>query len=100
MSYVVYHKESTRYLRVAARSWGCYVERYASEAAAKAALTRAVKKGLVKNRDEYDIAEEGYFHKNIEKWVEKHNLLSGKPFKEPVNTPYYCSPSSETYWSS
>lgn len=32
-------------------------------------------------------------------WVVKKNLLSGVEFKERYDTPYYCSPSSETYWS-
>ncbi len=27
------------------------------------------------------------------------NLMSGAEFLEPVDTPHYCSPSSETYWS-
>lgn len=31
--------------------------------------------------------------------VEKTNLMTGKKFLEAENTPYYCSPSSETYWS-
>jgi hypothetical protein len=26
-------------------------------------------------------------------------MMNGKKFMESVNTPYYCSPSSETYWS-
>jgi hypothetical protein len=34
-----------------------------------------------------------------ETWVVKKNLLSGEEFKERYDTPYYCSPSSETYWS-
>jgi hypothetical protein len=32
-------------------------------------------------------------------FVERTNLMTGKKFKESVDTPYYCSPSSETYWS-
>jgi hypothetical protein len=28
------------------------------------------------------------------------NLMSRKEFIEAEGTPYYCSPSSETYWSS
>jgi len=32
--------------------------------------------------------------------VEKTNLMTGKKFMERSDTPYYCSPSSETYWSS
>lgn len=31
--------------------------------------------------------------------VEKVNYMSGKPFMERYDTPYYCSASSETYWS-
>jgi hypothetical protein len=31
--------------------------------------------------------------------VERTNLMSGKKYQEDVNTPYFCSPSSETYWS-
>ena len=32
--------------------------------------------------------------------VKRRNLMSGKDFMEAADTPYYCSPSSETYWSS
>ena len=31
--------------------------------------------------------------------VERTNIMSGQKFQEDVNTPYFCSPSSETYWS-
>jgi len=31
--------------------------------------------------------------------VERVNLMSGKKFMEPSNTPNYCSPASEAYWS-
>ena len=40
----------------------------------------------------------GYSVKAI-KMVERTNLVSGKTFMEDEDTPYYCSPSSETYWS-
>lgn len=33
-------------------------------------------------------------------WVTRKNLLTGEPFLERYDTPYYCSPSSETFWSS
>ena len=33
------------------------------------------------------------------KLVERTNLMTGKKYMEPANTPLYCSPSSETYWS-
>lgn len=91
MGHVIYHKESTRFAPLKKKH-------YASESAAKAALTRAVNSGKV-NREDYAIAESGDFNENIEKMVVRKNLMSGKEFKEPVNTPYYCSPSSETYWS-
>lgn len=34
-----------------------------------------------------------------ETYVERVDIISGKKFKEHFDTPYYCSPSSETYWS-
>lgn len=35
----------------------------------------------------------------FETFVTRKNLMSGIEFKERYDTPYYCSPSSETYWS-
>lgn len=32
--------------------------------------------------------------------VEKRNFMNGQIFVERYDTPYYCSASSETYWSS
>jgi len=34
-----------------------------------------------------------------ETWVTRRNLLTGKEFKERFDTPYHCSPASETYHS-
>lgn len=39
------------------------------------------------------------YRKSIEAQVEQTNLLTGKKFKESVNTPHFCSPSSEAYFS-
>ena len=36
---------------------------------------------------------------NIEAQEEVTNMMSGKKFKQSVNTPGFMSPSSETYWS-
>ena len=36
----------------------------------------------------------------FETYVTKTNMMSGKEFQERYDTPYYCSTSSETYWSS
>lgn len=34
------------------------------------------------------------------KMVEKINMMSGLPYMEAEDTPNFCSPSSEAYWSS
>lgn len=80
---------------------------YKTMAAAKAGLTRIAKaEGLLKTDPNYAeyryaIAEAGYFHKTIEKQVKRKVLegFGGKEYMEPVNTPSYMSPSSESYWS-
>ena len=123
MSYVIYNKETTYILQAPSRSVGCYVERYKSEGAAKAALTRLANKGkLRKNhtyvtkvapngmefkswehtpyeKNDFAIAELSDFRNNIEKVIVQTNLMSGEDFEQPVNTPLSCDPSSETYWS-
>lgn len=99
MSYVVYETDTTRIV-------GINTTDYSTEAAAKSARTRMLKMKPRKysGRRQYQpedlaVAELGFYRKNIEKMVERVNLMSGKKFIESVNTPYYCSPSSETYWS-
>jgi len=34
-----------------------------------------------------------------ETFVTKKNLIGGREFTERYDTPHYCSPSSESYWS-
>ena len=34
-----------------------------------------------------------------ETWVTRVNMMSGREYKERYDTPRYCSPSSEAYWS-
>jgi len=80
---------------------------YKTMAAAKAALTRICKaEGLLPTDPNYalyrySIAEASYFHSMIEKKVLRKVLegFGGKEYYEPVNTPAYMSPASETYWS-
>ena len=55
-------------------------------------------------RDYIDTVVEGLQTKGItvelhETFVTKTNLMGGKPFTERYDTPYYCSPASESYWS-
>jgi hypothetical protein len=34
-----------------------------------------------------------------ETYVTRKNMITGKEYQERFDTPYFCSPSSETYWS-
>ena len=45
-------------------------------------------------------ASQGYRYEIHETYVTRRNMMSGKEFQERYDTPYSCSPSSETYWSS
>ena len=89
--FVVYNKETTQIVGSSAR------KTWKSLGAAKAHLARMSKMGY--NVNEYDVASYSFFSDKIEKTVVRKNLMTGKEFAESVNTPYYCSPSSETYWS-
>lgn len=44
-------------------------------------------------------ASQGYRYEIHETYVVKRNLMGGKEFTERYDTPYYCSPASESYWS-
>lgn len=102
MSYVIYNLNTTKLLRMPAASVGCYKEYYKSEAAAKAALTRAVKKGKVTEKEAneiYRISDAATFSTKIEKTEMVRNLMSGEMIEQSVNTPRCCDPSSELYWS-
>ena len=52
-------------------------------------LEKSVKDHLAKN-ERYEIHET---------YVTRKSLMNGAEFQERYDTPYYCSPSSETYWS-
>jgi hypothetical protein len=88
--FVIYNKETTRYLNSN--------KKYGSKAAATRALNKAVAENNI-NKDDYAISEYIDFVNNIEKMVTRKNLLSGKEFQEPVNTPPYMSPACESYYS-
>lgn len=90
--YVIYNAVTTRYYRGRGRGARTH---YATEATAKRA--RTINK---LNTNEWLIAEADYFYANIEKQIERTNLMSGRKFMESVNTPYSISPASETYWCS
>jgi hypothetical protein len=41
----------------------------------------------------------GFIVEVHETFVTKRNLMGGREFTERYDTPYFCSPSSESYWS-
>lgn len=41
----------------------------------------------------------GFIVEVFETYVIRKNALDGREFEERYDTPYYCSPRSETYWS-
>ena len=41
----------------------------------------------------------GYVYTVHETMVTRKNMITGKEYQERYDTPHYCSPSSETYWS-
>ena len=43
--------------------------------------------------------DQGFIVKIFETYVTKTNLMGGKEFTERYDTPHYCSPASESYWS-
>jgi hypothetical protein len=44
-------------------------------------------------------SSQGFRYEIHETYVVRKNLMGGGEFRERYDTPYYCSPSSESYWS-
>lgn len=44
-------------------------------------------------------ASQGFRYEIHETFVTRKNMMTGAEFQERYDTPYYCSPSSERYWS-
>lgn len=119
MSFCVYHKETTRFLRILKNGyWQDAI--YERRQDCVAALTRATRKveakiadksprhreelkslkeRLKSLREDYLIEDLKVFRETIEKTEVKINLMSGKEFTQSVNEPACCDPSTETYWS-
>lgn len=97
MSFVAYHKDTTRYL---CNHKGVKTDKtcFSSEGAARAAITREAKTGAI-NAADFLVADKIIFHNTIEKTVEVKNLQTGQTVKQAANTPLVCDPSSETFWS-
>jgi hypothetical protein len=45
------------------------------------------------------LKRDGYRYEIHETYVERKNMMTGKLYQERYDTPYSCSPSSESYWS-
>ena len=41
----------------------------------------------------------GFIVEVFETWVTRKNMMGGREYKERYDTPNFCSPSSEAYWS-
>lgn len=94
MGYVLVHKtERTRH-RHLPRKGGSY----ATEAAARAALTR-YRQGRMALGDDWEIMEERAYAAQVP-MREVTNLMTGKKVMERADTPWSCSVASESYWSS
>ena len=46
-----------------------------------------------------DFRKEGLVVYVYETFVTRKNMMTNKEYLERYDTPYYCSPSSETFWS-
>ena len=54
------------------------------------ATVEQMAKNSCKSNERYEIHET---------YVTRKNNMTGEEYQERYDTPYYCSPSSETYWS-
>jgi len=45
------------------------------------------------------LASQGFRYEIHETYVTRKNMMSGREYQERYDTPRYCSPSSEAYWS-
>lgn len=81
------------------------VEIYRADARTKSGERLVLKKDYdTLNRSTLEKSVKDSLHKNEryeihETYVTRTVLGTDKEFQERYDTPYYCSPSSETYWS-
>jgi hypothetical protein len=68
---------------------------YKTFGAARATRTRLCNKAGYSASD-LSIIDTKYYKP---KTVTRKNLMTGQEFEEDVNTPHFCSPSSESFWS-
>src|SRR5262245_54997507 len=110
---VVYHISSTMQVGPTpnGRAHSLYAKTYKNAAGARRACAKFNSQEPLINWDRcrrteahgpgsYGWCSVGHYRERVVRMVERTNFMSGKKFMEPSNTPGFCSPSSETYWSS
>lgn len=81
------------------------IEVYKSDRRSKSGERLVKKEDLAVTRSDAQGIQEawelnGYRVEIFNTYVTRENFLSGKKYEERYDTPYYCSPASETFWSS
>lgn len=103
--FVIYHTTST--MQVGPTERGAPHSLYAKDYKTRGAALRTATKwnqawlegGRFMGPGPYGVAHVDHYRANVVRKVTRTNLLSGQTFTEDSNTPGYCSPSSESYWS-
>jgi hypothetical protein len=75
-----------------------FTKRYDTQSVAQGIRTKLNKAAL--NGEQWELELYETYCARPVKMVERRNALTGELFMEAEDTPYFCSPSSETYWSS
>ena len=82
------------------RAWGkayWLKQEYTTERGAKTACTKMNK--AANGASQWKVVDRKVFDAQPVKMVERTNLMSGQKYMEAEDTPNFCSPASESYWS-
>ncbi len=82
-TYIVYHMAST-----------VEVGRFDTDSGAKRSVTCKNRKA---GKPEYAFNSLEFYQTKVVRMIKRTNLMTGKEYFEPSNTPTCCSPASETY---
>lgn len=103
-TFVIYHVSST--MQIGPTERGAPHSLYAKSYATFGGALRTANKWNEKAQNEglvgpgpYGVAEVEHYRTRVVRQVTRTNLLSGREYQEASNTPGFCSPSSEAYWS-
>ena len=99
--FVIYHIRST--VQVGPTPFGAAHSGYAKFYKTRHAALRTMAKFNAQHSrigpGPYGVAHVDHYRTRVVRQVTRKNLLSGQDYQEASNTPGYCSPSSEAYWS-